>query len=89
MRFFICSLVLLTMVPCLAIADEEGKPNCKLTIQTMLKDGKKKVEIEEINTPSRSVCASEAQIRRVVSEYDPEEIENIKVTFGWRDLSGR
>ena len=67
--------------------DTEGKPNCKLVIHTFLKNGKKKLDVEEIHTDTRKVCQSEAQIRRVVSEESPDEIENIKVTFGWHELS--
>lgn len=63
---------------------DEGALNCKLVVHTYLKNGNKKLDVDEIHAPSRQVCQAEAQIRKVVSEEAPEDIASIKVTFGWR-----
>ncbi len=77
-------LALLIAFPLYA-ADE--KPNCKLVVHTFLKTGKKKVVVDEIHTASRGLCQSEAQLRRLVSDYDAEEIENIKTSFSFREAT--
>ena len=70
-----------------AAADEEEILNCKLVVHTYLKNGNKKLDVDEIHAPTRKVCQAEAQIRKVVTEEAPEDIASIKVTFGWREMT--
>lgn len=84
--FFLLMSVLVTSSAVRA-AESEEKPNCKLTIQIFMKSGKKKVTIDEIHTASRDICAAEAQVRRLAGDEDPEEVENTKVVFSWRELN--
>ncbi len=87
MGWFLMILVAAFGLSGISRADEtKEKPNCKLTVQTFFKSGKKKVSIDEIHTPTRMVCQAEAQIRRLAVEEDPEEVDNTKVVFSWRDV---
>ena len=85
MRGISILMVVLGLVATFAFAaEDEGKPNCKLTTQTLFKDGKKKLEIDEIYTPSRQVCSAEAETRRLTISEEDEEVGK-KVVFSWME----
>jgi len=84
--FLVFSLFLLFVAVPLLADSPEGKPNCKLTTQIFMKSGKKKLDVDVIHTPSRQVCAAEAETRRLALDEDAEEVENTKVVFSWHDF---
>jgi len=85
MRAFFMVLTVMALVSNFAFAaEDEGKPNCKLTTQTLLKSGKKKLDIDEIYTPSRQICSAEAETRRLTISEDDEEVGK-SVVFSWMD----
>jgi hypothetical protein len=63
-----------------ARGDEEIK-NCKLTIRTTFKSGKKKLDIEEVHAATREECKLIAKEREQIKD---EEIEKIRATYGFR-----
>lgn len=79
MKTFVVTLLLSLSTGVIA-----AEANCKLVIRTRLSTGKKKVNVEEIYTASRQDCQSEAQLRRVLTSEESDDVEDVKVTFGWR-----
>ena len=59
------------------------KPNCKLSIHTKFKDGRKKLHILETHTYSRVDCRHEARLRKLSSQSD-DEVDDVKVFFAFR-----
>ncbi|MBY0370456.1 hypothetical protein K2X33_07205 [bacterium] len=59
--------------------------SCKLIIQVHFKDGKKKVSVEEVPATSHLDCKFLSQQRQLDSES--EDVQNVKVVFGYRELS--
>jgi len=81
MRAFLAlGLVLGFSAPALA---DSG--NCRLIIQVHFKDGKKKVAVEEHATFSHMECKYLSQQRQLDSEG--EDVQGVKVAFGFRELS--
>lgn len=62
---------------------EEKKANCKLTIQTSYKDGKKKVDVEEVYTVNRDECRKLAKDKQKVD--NPSDGTKISTRFSWHE----
>jgi hypothetical protein len=72
----------------LGIAHEGGKENCRVTLQSYFKDGKRKVDVTEVHVDSHNECKSEAQRRKLAFENgDGDEIYRVNVVFAYRDLA--
>jgi hypothetical protein len=54
---------------------------CRLTVRTTFKSGKKKIDVMEVEASSREECKQIAKEKELVND---EEIEKIKVSFGYR-----
>lgn len=54
---------------------------CKMTVRTTLKDGNKKLQIEEVPAESREQCKLIAKDRE---SKISDEIDKIKVSYGYR-----
>ena len=65
-----------------AVAADQPKPNCKLVVRKTLKTGAKKVEILEVVALSREDCKKQA--KDLQKNDDPQNIEKITVSTGWR-----
>jgi len=77
MKYFVALLVLA------GCASTPSKPpNCKLTVRTLGKDRKEKVEVVEVYATSREDCKAQAKEREVI--LDPNETLNIRATYGYR-----
>lgn len=69
-------------------AHEGGKDNCRVTLQTYYKDGKRKVEVTEVHVDSHTQCKDEATRRKLSSEgSDDEDISRVNVIFAYRDIA--
>ena len=64
-------------------AGDEPAKNCKLTIRTTKTGGKTKVEIREVAAISRDDCKQQA--KALETNPDPESIEKIRVSYGFRE----
>lgn len=78
--------VLIALVLLTGAVAEADEMNCKLTVYATLKNGKKKVTVDEIHAPSFQDCKTEAQLRRMLTSESEDDVENVKVTFGFREL---
>ena len=78
--FLFTFLVNFVAVPTLSAKD---RPNCKLSIHTKFKSGKKKLDILETYAYSRDECKLEARMRKLDS-LENDEIEQVKVFFAFR-----
>ncbi len=82
--FFLAFFALATT----GIAHEGGKENCRVTLQTFFKDGKRKVDVTEIHVDSHFECKGEAMKRKISSESEgDEELYRVNVIFAYRDLA--
>jgi hypothetical protein len=83
--------LLIAAVFCLStmgLAHEGGKDNCRVTLQTYFKDGKRKVDVTEVHTDSHDECKGEAMRRKISSESEgEEEVYRVNVIFAYRDLA--
>lgn len=84
MKAIYIAMVLLAVFAAASFAAEE-KLNCRLAVRTTFKGGKKKVEVMEVSADSREHCKSQARERETASR--DEEVENVHVTFGYRELN--
>ena len=65
------------------LEEREETGTCRVQIQEVFNDGKKKVNVSDIASYSRGECKSEALLRKLASE-GKEDIKEVKVFFSYR-----
>jgi hypothetical protein len=76
--------LILSLLLSMPSAHAAGKKNCKLTIRTLTREGKAKIEVVEIHASSREECKFQAKEKEAIK--DDEEIANVRVSYSWREL---
>ncbi len=79
------SLVVAVLIAAPAFAHEGGKENCRVTLQTYYRDGKRKVDVLEFHTDSHDQCRSEALMKKGATESSTDdEVYRVNVIFAFR-----
>lgn len=85
MKIFLSSffITIFSVFSATAVAAEsnDGPKNCKITVRTKFKSGKKKLDIEEVHAATREECKLMAKDRERTSD---EEVEKITASYGFR-----
>ncbi len=81
-------LVLGFFLASMGMAHEGGKDNCRVTLQSYFKGGKRKVDVSEVHVDTHDQCKGEALKRKIASASDGDsEIYRVTVAFAYRDLA--
>lgn len=84
MKAIYLAMALLVVFAAATFAGEENL-NCRLQVRTTFKTGKKKVEVLEVPAQNREHCKEQARERETASRE--EDVENVHVAFGYRELN--
>lgn len=78
-------VAVLSLLAVPVFSHEGGKDNCRVTLQTYYKDGKRKVDVLEFHVDSHEQCRSEAGMKKAAVEASADdEAYRVNMIFAYR-----